>query len=98
MKLKDWLKQIGRAPKTKRAIPPISDADVVGLIRYLETHELDCEQVFDALDRFAEIEVRHEDAAKLMPLVRDHLDMCRDCCDEHDALLDVLEKQDKQEQ
>jgi hypothetical protein len=95
MKLRDWLKQIGRGSQNEPS-SSMSDADVVGLIRYLETNELDCEQVFAALDRYAEIEVRHEDAAKLMPLVREHLNMCTDCCDEYEALLDVLAKQSKE--
>ena len=42
MKLKDWLKQIGRGTRQGSSAPPMNDADVVGLIRYLETHELDC--------------------------------------------------------
>ena len=90
MKLRDWLKQIGRGQTQPSSA--MSDSNVAGLIRYLETHELDCEQVFDALDRYAEIEVRDADAAHLMPFVRAHLNMCNDCCDEYQALLDVLTK------
>jgi hypothetical protein len=89
MKLKDWLKQLGRG-QTPSA--EMSDTAMVDLIRYLETAELDCEQVFDALDEYAEIEVRKEDAARLMPLVREHLNMCSECCDEYEALLNVLAK------
>ena len=90
MRLKDWLKQLGRG---KSADAELSDATVVDLIRYLENCELDCEQVFDTLDQYAEVEVRKEDAARLMPLVREHLDMCTECCDEYEALLDVLAKE-----
>ena len=93
MKLRDWLRQIGRG---QTQADTMSDSDVVSLVRYLETHELDCEQVFDALDKYAEIEVKHEDAAHLMPLVREHLNMCQGCCDEYEALLDVLAKENKQ--
>jgi hypothetical protein len=89
MKLRDWLKQLGRGQTTSTGM---SDAVMVDLIRYLETAELDCEQVFDVLDEYAEIEVRKEDAAQLMPLVREHLNMCSECCDEYEALLDVLAK------
>jgi uncharacterized protein YdiU (UPF0061 family) len=89
MKLKDWLKQFGRGKSTEQEI---SDASVLDLIRYLENSELDCEQVFNALDQYAEIEVRKEDAARLMPLVHTHLEMCSECCDEYEALLDVLAK------
>ncbi len=89
MKLKDWLKQLGRGQTTEAAL---TDAGVVDLIRFLETCELDCEQVFAVLDQYAEIEVRKEDAARLMPFVREHLNMCEECCDEYEALLDVLVK------
>ena len=89
MKLMDWLKSIGHkaAPASE-----MSDEAVVQLIRFLENPGLDCEQVDKVLDEYAEIEIRKEDAARLMPLVREHLDMCHSCCDEYEALLDVLAK------
>jgi hypothetical protein len=90
MRLKDWLNQLGRGKSADTQ--ELSDATIVDLIRYMESAELDCEQVFDTLDQYAEIEVRKEDAAQLMPLVRDHLDSCSHCCDEYEALLDVLAK------
>ena len=89
MKLIDWLKQLG---KEKSADTELSDATVLDLIRYLENCDMDCEQVFNTLDQYAEIEIRKEDAARLMPLVHTHLEMCPECCDEYEALLDVLAK------
>jgi len=89
MKLKDWLKQLGRG---KSAEHELSDASVLDLIRYLENSELDCEGAFNMLDRYAEMDVRKEDAARLMPLVHSHLELCPECCDEYEALLDVLAK------
>jgi uncharacterized protein YdiU (UPF0061 family) len=92
MKLKDWLKQLG---KEKCADTELSDATVLDLIRYLENCDVDCEQVFNTLDQYAEIEIRKEDAARLMPLVHNHLEACSECCDEYEALLDVLAKASK---
>ena len=89
MRLIDWLKQIGRG---ESADPKLSDASILDLIRYLENCEVDCEQVFRALDQYAEIEIRKEDAARLMPLVHQHLEMCTGCNDQYEALLDVLAK------
>ena len=89
MKLKDWLKQFGRG---KSAEHELSDASVLDLIRYLENCDEGCEEIFRALDQYAEIEIRKEDAARLMPLVHDHLETCSECCDEYEALLDVLAK------
>ena len=89
MRLIDWLKQIGRG---ESADPKLSDASILDLIRYLENCEVDCEQVFRALDQHAEINIRKEDAARLMPLIHQHLEMCSGCNDQYEALLDVLAK------
>ena len=35
---------------------------------------------------------RKEDAARLLPVVHDHLETCTQCCDAYEALLDVLVK------
>ena len=78
--------------EAKALIVELSDASVRDLIRYLENCDVDCEQVFNALDQYAETEIRKEDAARLMPLVHDHLETCTECCDEYEALLDVLAK------
>jgi len=47
------------------------------------------------LDEYVELEIKKEDAAHIMPLIREHLDLCSDCCDEYEALLDVVEKTDE---
>jgi len=55
------------------------------------THEeeLACDECFEELDRFVEMELAGLDAAA-MPLVQDHLEMCGDCREEYQALLDAL--------
>lgn len=55
--------------------------------------EYDCAQVYQLLDQYADMVERGEDAAELMPLVRHHLEMCRDCREEYEALMRVLEHQ-----
>jgi predicted anti-sigma-YlaC factor YlaD len=42
------------------------------------------------LDRFVEMKLAGKDAAAAMPLVHDHLERCRDCREEFEALLEVL--------
>ncbi len=56
------------------------------------THEeeLACDECFEELDRFVEMELDSLDAATAMPLVQDHLDKCGDCREEYQALLDAL--------
>jgi hypothetical protein len=73
----------------------LSDDAVLGFLRVLENAEneqISCDELFTKLDEYVEREVGKKDAAQLMPLVRDHLDKCPGCCDEYEALLDVLEK------
>jgi hypothetical protein len=52
--------------------------------------ELDCSQCLDELDRFVEMELAGLDAAQLMPLLKHHLDHCRCCYEESEALLAAL--------
>jgi len=74
--------------------PELSDALVTNLIsRLLNTHEeeLSCDEVFALVDEYAEASQRGEDVASLEPIIRQHLDMCRECEEEYQALLSVLE-------
>jgi len=73
---------------------------VLGFLRVLESVREDdapCDKVYARIDEYVEREVDRKDAAQLMPLVREHLDMCSECCEEYEALLDVLEKTSRQE-
>ena len=38
-----------------------------------------------------------KDAERLMPLLREHLDMCSHCCDEYEALMKIIEKSSGEE-
>lgn len=56
------------------------------------THEeeLGCDECFEQLDSFVELELTGLDAAEAMPLVWDHLERCGDCREEFEALLAAL--------
>ena len=74
---------------------PLSDEAIAGFLRALEevrVQDVPCSQVFSKLDEYVERELNGEDAAKLMPLLREHLDLCQDCCDEYETLLAAVEK------
>ena len=55
--------------------------------------ELTCDECLEELDRFAELTLAGKDAAEAIPLVQDHLNRCRDCREEFEALLDALRAQ-----
>ena len=72
----------------------LPDPVVAKLLRKLEiTHEeeCDCGEFHHMIDQYAESNIRGEDAARFMPLIRDHLEVCNECCEEYEALLKVLE-------
>lgn len=74
--------------------PELSEQALVRLLRSLEhTHneELSCDEVFALVDEYAEASKRGEDVAHFKPLLRHHLDMCRECEEEYQALLRILE-------
>jgi hypothetical protein len=77
-----------------RSLSRLDTATVQGLVQMIfSTHpdELDCNGCFEHVDRFAELVLAGKDAAEAMPLVQDHLDRCRCCREEFEALLMALE-------
>ena len=58
-----------------------------------KTHqnELDCQQVYEVVDVYAEMSARGEDVSEVLPMVKHHLEMCKDCLEEFDALMRILE-------
>ncbi len=50
-------------------------------------HEVGCEECFDRLDEFVELELAGLDADAAVPGLRAHLGGCPACREEHDALL-----------
>lgn len=70
---------------------------VLGFLRVLESvraENLSCDEIYSKLDEYVECEMDCKDAAHVMPLIREHLDICSECCEEYEALLDVVEKAD----
>jgi hypothetical protein len=49
--------------------------------------ELTCEQCFDELDRYVELELRNAAADRLIPGMRAHLEGCPACAEDHESLL-----------
>ena len=52
--------------------------------------EIGCDECFEQLDRFVEMELAGRNPAEAMPLVEDHLNRCRECREEFEALLGAL--------
>lgn len=75
--------------------PEMSDEMVLRFLQILEQvreEDLSCADMFARLDEFVEAEIKEgKDASKITPLIHEHLDMCSGCCDEYEALLNVVE-------
>jgi hypothetical protein len=52
--------------------------------------EVGCDECFEQLDRFVELELAGEDAEAVLPGLRAHLDGCPACREEHESLVALL--------
>ena len=77
----------------------LTNEAVLGFLRVLEDirkDELSCDEIYNKLDEYVECEIDSKDASHIMPLIREHLDICHECCEEYEILLDVIEKSDEE--
>jgi hypothetical protein len=52
--------------------------------------EVGCDECFDELDRFVELELAGADVDAALPGLRAHLDGCPACREEHESLRDLV--------
>lgn len=66
------------------------------LVRLLGTAspQIDCDECFDELDRYVELELRGAPADALIPGLRAHLAGCPACAEEHESLRALLETEE----
>ncbi len=53
--------------------------------------ELDCDEFYELVPRYVDMEVAGEDASRLFPNVTHHLEQCAECHDMYLALRDVVQ-------
>jgi len=63
---------------------------MIHMLENTDDIELSCDEVYAIIDHYVELESRGEDAAIILPMVRKHLDNCRDCLEEYEALSRIL--------
>ena len=89
-KITRWIKDIlNRSPAPGQSEKMVQE--LMHMLQHTRADEISCDEVFELLDYYTEIIARGEDAASLLPLIKHHLDMCSDCREEYEALLEVLE-------
>ena len=52
--------------------------------------EVSCEECFELLDRYVDLELAGEDADARLPGMREHLQGCPACRDDHESLRDLV--------
>ena len=80
--------------RPKKDLSKESSAMTVRLLKSLtmtKDEEYSCDDAHALIDQYAEAKKRGEDVEKLMPLVKHHLDMCRACFEEYEALMTALD-------
>jgi len=97
MKIQDIIKRIRYSLGLQK---DLSNEAVLGVLHVLDNlppeEEISCEELYVKLDQYVEREVDKKDAAVLMPVIREHLDVCPECCEEYEALLSVLNHLEKE--
>jgi hypothetical protein len=53
--------------------------------------QLTCEECFEQLDRFVELDLSGKEADAAVPGMRGHLEGCRACHEDHDSLCALLD-------
>ena len=54
--------------------------------------ELSCEECFEELDRYVELELGEADADARIPGMREHLEGCSACAEDHRSLRALIER------
>jgi hypothetical protein len=102
MRILDRLKALIQRPQPPtgaEGAPAVENGqpeDVARLDRFMRMlehtleEELSCEDVHRLMAQYAEALEQGQDPAKLMPLVKHHLEMCQECEEELEAVLEIL--------
>lgn len=65
--------------------------DLLRRLENVQANAYSCEETFALLDEYVELVVTREEAAVLMPLVKNHLEMCPGCREGYEMLRRILE-------
>jgi predicted anti-sigma-YlaC factor YlaD len=69
---------------------PSPSSDLLARLLGPADPELSCEECFEQLDRYVELEVAGRDADAGVPGMRPHLEGCPACREDHDSLAALL--------
>lgn len=99
MKIIDYFRKLFNRwiPENLRSQPGHDSTQEEQILRNLlqrventDEEEISCDDVYQLIDYYVELELQEEDVAALYPMVKKHLERCRDCFEEYEALKRVV--------
>ena len=63
---------------------------LISKVPHTHEGEIGCDDCFEELHTFAEMELEGKSPEKAMPLIKEHLDNCGECKEEYEALLEGI--------
>jgi hypothetical protein len=89
-KIKFWFQNIRRNPTQMNEKNTKELRELMHMLELTEEEEFSCDDVYKLLDQYVELVNAGEDAQELIPLIKKHLEICRDCSEEYEALLSIV--------
>jgi len=68
----------------------MSNREIIGRLLGPEGPEVSCEECFELLDQYVDLEVAGEDADARLPGMHEHLVGCPACHEDHESLLALV--------
>ena len=82
----------GSVGDIKQELPDEVVQEFMRVLERARLEEMPCSHVFELMDEYVDREMGGEAAARLMPLLREHFDLCHDCREEYEGLLRALQQ------
>ena len=92
MNIQELIRQVRNKLSPHKSLTNEAVRGFLHVLEQVREEELSCKEIYLKLDEYVELEIKKEDAAHVMPLIREHLDLCSECCEEYETLLTVMEK------
>lgn len=63
---------------------------MLGMLAVTKEEEYSCDDAYELLDLLADLRLRGEETSRYLPLVELHLELCQNCREEFEAMLEAM--------
>jgi deoxycytidylate deaminase len=67
-------------------------SSLISALRSVQQQDISCDECFEHVDEYVDMLQSGQDAAEVLPHVKQHLEQCRCCHSEFNALIRILEQ------